>query len=275
VSTDVVEAMNASIGELEAKKLSVESADLKYANIGFANIDKAAIETFFAKSGVSEDWTSENGTVTGKLVAVSINADNITAGSLLAERIMLQGDDGLFYKLNVDAMGETTASALPQDEQEKLKNGIHGKSIIAETITADKISVSDLNAFGATIGGFKIDHNAIHAVVKDSAGNTTRGIYMDNDGQLVVGDETNFLKYYYDEENGEYKLEISASSIVLGSTNKTIEETVEDVLDRVDVGARNLIRNSKTLIFGDYYFVADSNLIGTGTLGAMILRKED
>jgi hypothetical protein len=98
---------------------------------------------------------------------------------------------------------------------------------------------------------------------------------MDNDGQLVVGDETNFLKYYYDEENGEYKLEISASSIVLGSTNKTIEETVEDVLDRVDVGARNLIRNSKTLIFGDYYFVADSNLIGTGTLGAMILRKED
>lgn len=229
---DRLDVNEANIKDLDAKKLTAEQADLKYANIAFANIDKAAIETFFAKSGVIEDWTSENGIVTGKLVAVSIDADNITSGSLLAERIMLQGDDGLFYKLNVDAMGKATADALPQEEQEKLKNGIHGGTIIAESITADKISVSDLVAFGATIGGFKIGKNSenqpnsIHSIAKDSVDNTTRGIYLDSDGQMSVGDETNYLRFYYDEVEDKYRFEIAADSIHLGTNKTSIEDSI-------------------------------------------------
>lgn len=261
---DSIKAHQAAIDDLETKKLSAESADLKYANIDFANIDKAAIETFFAKSGVIEDWTSENGIVTGKLVAVSIDADNITSGSLLAERIMLQGDDGLFYKLNVDAMGKTTADALPQAEQEKLKNGIHGKSIIAESITADKISVSDLVAFGATIGGFHITNDSLYSGVKSGVNNTTRGIYLDNDGQIAFGDSSNFVKFYKDTD-GAYKLAIRAESLTLGSGGKSVESAIEDVQKEVETMKDDIATNRIESVEVGYQVGTSPTVPPTGT----------
>jgi glycerate kinase len=76
---------------------------------------------------------------------------------------------------------------------------------------------------------------------------------MDSQGQVAFGDGRNFLKYYKDQ-NGEYRLEISAASVRLSTTNKTIEETVDDAVSGIGVGARNLIRNSANLIFDNYYF---------------------
>ena len=75
------------------------------------------------------------------------------------------------------------------------KNSLDGSVITAKTITATQISVSDLVAFDATIGGFTIDDNSISSTVKDSEGNSTRGIYFDNDGQVNIGDANNYIKY--------------------------------------------------------------------------------
>lgn len=251
-------ADEATIKDLKAKNMTVndliaDKADINFANIDFANVNKAVFGNFYAQSGIIEDYTSENGTVTGKLVAVSIDADNIKTGSLLAERIMLQGDDGLFYKLNVDAMGQAMAEALSDDEQEKLKQGIHGKSIIAESITADKIKVSDLVAFGANIAGFNIKRDdqtkigSIYSGVKASADNSTRGIYMGDDGQFAVGDSNNFLKFFKDTD-GNYKLAIQAQNITFGAGKKNVETAINDVQTNVDnlkIGGRNYLRNSE------------------------------
>ena len=76
---------------------------------------------------------------------------------------------------------------------------------------------------------------------------------MDKHGQLAVGDAFNYIKYYKDKDN-KYRLEISAESIILSSSNKTVEDTINDEIAKIEVGARNLIRNSQTLIFDDYYF---------------------
>lgn len=280
VTTKNFSAINADIENLTTDKLDAEEANIKYANIDFANIDFAKIDKarfgeLFAESGIIQDYVSENGVVTGKLVAVSIDADNINTGTLSAERIMLQGDDGLFYKLNVNAMGQAVAEQLPADEQGKLKEGIHGKSIIAESITADKISVSDLVAFGATIGGLKISNGAIYSPAKNSVDNGVSGIYMDSVGQMAIGDGSNFIKYYVDE-NGNFKLAISASSIKFGTGNKTIEDVVNDsvgdIVDdaisniEIEVGGRNLIRNSNTLDYEDYTFNKDTASSGVETL---------
>lgn len=253
-----IEKLYATKGEIDT--LNTKYADIKFANIDFAKIDKATFGEFYAASGIIQDYVSENGTVTGKLVAVSINADNITAGSLLAERIMLQGDDGLFYKLNVDAMGKATAETLPDDEQEQLKNGIHGKSIIAESITADKISVSDLVAFGATIGGLKIEDGSIHSFVKGSdengkndVHNTTAGIYLDSEGQMNIGDQNSYIKYYEDEA-GKRKLEIAADEVTIGGSSAATPTDIKAQINKIKVGAKNLIRHSETLSFEDYYF---------------------
>lgn len=251
LTTEKFTAVDAEIEDLDTKKLSAEQADLKYANIDFANIGKAAIENFFSKSGMIGDLVVGEGTITGTLVGVTIKGDLIEGGTVKADKLVVQGEDGLYYKLNVT--GETVAA-----EQTEY-NSLNGSIITAKSITAEKISVNDLVAFGATIGGFHITDSSLYSGVKESATNTTRGVFMNDDGEFSVGDSNNYFRYFYDAESSTYKLEISAAQIKLGTTDKTLDETLSDMQDQIDnvdvnvsVGARNLIRNSKTLIFTDY-----------------------
>lgn len=211
VTTETIDAINASISNLDADKLSAEEARFTYANIDFSNIDSAAMEYFYANSGLIENVIVADGSITGRLVGVTIVGDLIEAGTLVADKLVIQGEDGLYYKLNTD--GVTT------EAEQTEYNSLNGQIILAKSITATQISVSDLIAFDATIGGFTITENSIHSEVKDSEGNTTRGIYMDTDGQFNFGDETNFVKYYRDED-GTYRLAISADSILYALNGK-------------------------------------------------------
>lgn len=223
-------AVNADIDNLETTKLTAEQAELKFANIDFGNITEAAVKKLFTDSGIIKDLVVSEGHITGELVGVTIKGDIIEGGTVKADKLVILGENGLYYKLNVDSLGETTAASDP-----KYQNGLDGSVIIAKSITAEKVTVDDLVAFGATIGGINIADSAIYSGVKSSAGNTTRGFYLDKDGQLVVGDANNFFKYYKDA-NGDYKLEISASSISIrsGGTTKSVETAINDIETKVD-----------------------------------------
>lgn len=214
-----LDAQKARIDDLDAKKLSAEQADLKYANIDFTNIGKAAIENFYATSGIIKDLVIGDQTVTGKLVGVTIVGDLIEGGTVKADKLVVLGSDGLYYKLNTDGVSTTT-------EQTEY-NSLNGSIITANTITADKINVKDLVAFDATIGGFNISDNAIYSGTKATIDNTTNGIYMDKGGQIAVGNGTSYLKYFKDTD-GSYKLVISAESMIFSATGKTVDETISD-----------------------------------------------
>jgi len=229
-TTNNFTAVNADIDTLEATKLTVEQAELKFAKIDFGNITEAAVKKLFTDSGIIKDLVVSEGHITGELVGVTIKGDLIEGGTVKADKLVILGENGLYYKLNVNSLGETTAASDP-----KYQNGLDGSVIIAKSVTAEKVMVDDLVAFGATIGGINISNSALYSGVKSSADNTTRGFYLDKDGQLVVGDATNFFKYYKDA-NGDYKLEISASSISIrsGDTTKSIESAIEDIETKVD-----------------------------------------
>lgn len=229
VSTNSLKAMKAAIVELDVNKLSAEEANLKYVNIDFANIDEAWMNEFYSKSGLIQFITSEDLTVSGQLVGVTIKGDLIEAGTLVADKLVVKGTDGLYYKLNTD--GATT------EAEQTEYNSLNGKVIAAKSITADKISVSDLVAFGADIGGFHISDNAIYSGVKNSIENTTRGIYFDTEGEFSFGDNLNFIKYYkdVDEEGNEvYRLAISAESIVFDPTDSTAN--LKARMDKIKMG---------------------------------------
>ena len=228
-------AANANIENLQTDKLSVSDANIKYATIDFTNIGKAAIEQFFSKSGMISNLVVGESTITGKLVGVTISGDSIEANTIKADKLVVLGSDGLYYKLNVNSLGEATASS-----DEKYQNGLDGSAIIAKTITATQISVQDLVAFGATIGGFHITDDSIYSGVKKSAGNTTRGIYFDNDGQFVVGDSSNYIKFFKDTDE-TYKLDISAKSIKFGSSGKSVEEEVDSLEEAADGNSHSII----------------------------------
>lgn len=197
--------------QAEVDKLEVGDLDAVYANIDFSNITAAAMEYFYSNSGLIHNVVVGNGNITGELVGVTISGDLIEGNTVVADKLVIRGEDGLYYKLNTDGM--TT------EAEQTEYNSLDGSIFRAKSITATKIDVSDLVAFDATIGGFNITDHSIYSEVKDSEGNTTRGIYMDVDGQFNFGDGSNYVKYYKDE-SGNYKLAISAESIMYALNGK-------------------------------------------------------
>ena len=228
LSTNTFSAHAADIENLKTTKLDAASADLKYANIDFTNITEASVENLFAKSGMIKDLVMSSGSVTGELVGVRIKGDLIEAGTLKADKLVVLGTDGLYYKLNVS--GSTVETEQTQ------YNSINGSIITAQSITANKIHVDDLKAFNATIGGFKITDNSIYSGVKSSINNTTRGIYLDTDGQIMFGDTSNFVKFYKDTSDSEerYKLDISVSNLSIGSSGKSVELVINSLENQVN-----------------------------------------
>lgn len=233
-------SLNATFGEfrdltttdLTAIKSTIGSLDTTYANIDFANITEATILNFFTKTGMIENVTIGDSTVTGSLVGVTIKGDLIEANTLKADKLVIKGDDGLYYKLNIDALG-TTASEVPTDS-------LHGSVITANSITAEKISVQDLVAFGADIAGFKIGHAdtddpySIRTTGKNSATSDVQGIYLGSDGQFAItGNNSNFIRLYKDTNNA-YKLEISADTIKMGGSSNTLKQEIDGIKDNVD-----------------------------------------
>ena len=225
-TTEKFKANEASIEDLKTGKLSAKDADLKYANIDFSNIGKTAMEYFYAQSGLIKDVTIGDATITGELVGVTISGDLIKGNTIVAEKLVIKGSDGLYYKLNTDGM--------TVEKEQTDYNSLNGQVIRAKSITATKIDVEDLVAFGATIGGFKIGQDSIYSGVKETVGNTTRGIYMDNDGQFVFGDASQYVKFYRVSE-GKYKLAIAVEDLFIGSKN--VAESIEDVKKTADNAA--------------------------------------
>ena len=239
LSTNKFDAIDADITKLDTEKLSASEAELTYANIDFTNIGEAAINQFYAKSGIIKDLVIENGAViSGEIVGVTIKGDLIEGNTIIADKLVVKGSDGLYYKLNTD--GVTT-----ETEQTEY-NSLNGSIITAKSITATKINVSDLVAFDATIGGFNITDSSIYSGAKETVDNTTRGIYLDKEGQFAFGDSLNYLKYFRDTD-GSWKLAISAQSIKMGGSSKNLEETIDDLRDEMTTNLR--IDSSRGTVF--------------------------
>lgn len=247
-------AVEANIESLQTGKLSAADIEGKYANIDFSNITQATMKEFYATSGIIKDVVLQNGVITGELSGIVISGDLVKANTLVANKLVIQGEDGLYYRLNTD--GVTT------EAQQTDQNSLNGTVIKAKSITASKINVTDLQAFGATIGGFKITESSLYSGVKSAPSNTTKGIYLGSDGQLVVGDATNYLKYITGAD-GKSKLQISADTILFGTSSTDL--------------ATALTNSSKTATNFMSLTAADGLIVGdrTGTLGGNIQLKAE
>lgn len=239
-TTNKFTAIDGNIKKLDTDKLSANDASIKYAQIDFANIGKAAIEHFYATSGIIKDLVIGDTSITGKLVGVTIVGDLIEGGTVKADKLVIQGTDGLYYKLNTDGM-KTTA------EQTEY-NSLNGSILMAKSVTAEKVNVHDLVAFDATIGGFNITDSTIYSGVKNNVNAGVRGTYIDKEGQIAFGDSNSYLKYYKDAD-GNWKLEVSASSVKFTTANKTLEDKLNDI----DEGMKSTI-----VSVTEEYAVADS-----------------
>lgn len=216
VATEKFNAIESKIDSLDVGNLNTI-----YATIDFSNIGKDAMENFYSNSGLIENVVVNEGTITGNLVGVTIKGDLIEGNTVVADKLIIKGQNGLYYKLNTDGTSI--------ESEQTAYNSLNGSVITSKSITATKISVDDLVAFDATIGGFNITADSLYSGVKNSVGNTTRGIYLDKNGQIAIGDSNNFLKYYSDSD-GNYKLAISLAGSDLKTSVDEAGKTATDFL---------------------------------------------
>jgi hypothetical protein len=236
----LLRAYKATIDQLDVEKLNTN-----FANIDYANIDEATFKEFYANSGLIQDVTIDEAHVTTYLIGVTIKGDLIEGGTIVADKLVVKGNDGLYYKLNTD--GVTT------EAEQTEYNSLNGSIITAKSITAEKMSVSDLAAFQATIGSFHITSEeeeipgAIYSGLKDSVANPNNGIYLGSDGQFALGDSNKYLKYYKDED-GNYKFAIAAESIFFGAGKDfTLDDkglTVEGANDDGNINIKTVVSNN-------------------------------
>lgn len=100
---------------------------------------KAILKRLRADEILTDNITGATGNFTKYLTGVKIIGDLIEAGTLKADRLIIKGSDGKYYKIN------TNFTAMPEVEPVE-EDTIHGSVLVKESITADRINVTDLFA---------------------------------------------------------------------------------------------------------------------------------
>lgn len=163
ITTDNIAAVTAKLGYMTA-----EQADIKYANIELTNIDTANVATLFANVGLIDRATVVEGHITGFLDSVEVNANKITAGTLVADRILLKGSEsGLLYALN--NLGELTSTTVDSlDGYVLTDRTINADKIVANSITANELDVANIFADNAVISTITSQSAFINAISTNS-----------------------------------------------------------------------------------------------------------
>ena len=168
---DALETENASVKELVASKADVkdltaatgriDSLETGKADVDLLNVAKATIENLLVRGGIITDsLTGVEINATKFLTGVTIIGDVIKAGTLAANRIILTGENGLIYELNVNA-GNLTASQLTE---EQYKQALDGSVLVASSITTDKLAAGSVTAQVIASGAVTTDKLEVGAV---------------------------------------------------------------------------------------------------------------
>lgn len=163
ITTDNIAAATAKLGYMTA-----EQADIKYANIELTNIATANVAKLFANVGLIDRATVVEGHITGFLDSVEVNANKITAGTLVADRILLKGSEsGLLYALN--NLGELTSTTVDSlDGYVLTDRTINADKIVANSITANELDVANIFADNAVISTITSQQAFINAISTNS-----------------------------------------------------------------------------------------------------------
>lgn len=218
LSSKAITTENLSAKVADLGYLSADSADLKYANIKLSNIEVADIATLFAEVGLIDRATIVEGHITGFLDSVEVNAANITAGTLVADRILLKGENGLLYSLN--NLGELQSKTVDTlDGYILTDRTVNADKIVAKSITAKELDVEKVFADSAVIKKiFSQDVTATGTIT----GATLKGANAEIDNGLIGGfniKEDGISKAYtknsseVSEKQDSYELDISSNGI--------------------------------------------------------------
>lgn len=216
ITTNNLSAKVADLGYLNA-----DTADLKYANIELSNIDVANVGTFFANVGLIDRATIVDGHVTGFLDSVEVNANKITAGTLVADRILLKGSEkGVLYALN--NLGELTSTTVDTlDGYILTDRTINADKIVASSITSNELDVDSIFADSAVVERIFAQDITATGIIR---GATLVGASVSADRGTIggFGIFDDCLTGFYDEDGYQYKVDLNTAKSITGKNGGVI-----------------------------------------------------
>lgn len=216
ITTNNLSAQVADLGYLNA-----DTADLKYANIELSNIDVANVGTFFANVGLIDRATIVDGHVTGFLDSVEVNANKITAGTLVADRILLKGSEkGVLYALN--NLGELTSTTVDTlDGYILTDRTINADKIVASSITTNELDVDSIFADSAVVERIFAQDITATGIIR---GATLVGASVSADRGTIggFGIFDDCLTGFYDEDGYQYKVDLNTAKSITGKNGGVI-----------------------------------------------------
>lgn len=250
ITTNNLSAKVADLGYLNA-----DTADLKYANIELSNIDVANVGTLFANVGLIDRATIVDGHVTGFLDSVEVNANKITAGTLIADRILLKGsENGLLYALN--NLGELTSTTVDTlDGYVLTDRTINADKIVASSITANELDVDNIFADSAVITKIFAQDITATGIIR---GATLVGASVSADRGTIggFGIFDNALMGSYDDDTYHYQVDLNTDK-TYGTKNGAYA-----ISARKDNKSTNKTENEWYVTYGGYMHAENGEIAG-------------
>lgn len=265
-------AIKASIGEIQTNYLIATEADLKYATIENLQAINAEVQNFRAEYGDFKSITSEN------ITAISARIENISGDLADYKQIVTNEITAAKGWMLESSIGSAQISDL---DVVKLNAGTIDTSIVnlsspdsSMQITGSQILVNDvsdalnplnriilgkyINSDKKTEYGLLVRSKDGQTIMIDGTGVHNAGITdgaIDNnkvaDNANISGKKLDINSVVTQINEGETK--ISQTIVQVG--DKTLDIALSEqtyAIDHIDISSRNLLRNSKTLIFEKY-----------------------
>ncbi|MCD8047308.1 MAG: hypothetical protein LUD80_01795 [Clostridiales bacterium] len=250
--------------------------------------DMASFKSLFADKAYLQELLVRGGIVTDTLSGVEINAtkyltgvtivgDVIQANTLTADKLLLTGADGLIYEINATAGGLTSE----QLTEEQYQTAIDGSVLVANSVTADRINVTDLFAqditatgtitgvalVGGSITGTTITGSSLTSTSDDGEINISYGALWGSSNVETGSTILFYLGGRYDGLAVRYTGTESAVYSIYGAescyVNGTLGVAGAASLDSTLTAAGNIIGNSNIIIAnGESFQGYDTSGIG-------------
>ena len=208
-----------AIGSLTTAIANIATARIENAQIDYAHIADLVTGTALIREGVN-----------GKLFVDRLAVSSANIVELSVGALMIKGNDGKFYRLEVDEDGEVTTEVADVGEDNIADNTIPGTKIIEDSITARELNVSSIFADAALI-------NAIKAANIDVADLFASEAYVNNlHTSLIQSDIGVSLDISSNEsitlkvDKSMYEDDMDAIQDSLGDVNTTIQQARDSIL---------------------------------------------
>lgn len=265
LNANVANIEKAYIKKVEADEIYAKTADVDNLLAGYVKSDVASIGMLFNKVGLIDSATIVDGHITGYLDAVEINANNITAGTLVADRILLKAPEGsnqkgLLYAINQFGNIESTSV-----------DTIDGNILTDRTITADKLIANSITANELDVDKIFGNEAILNKIV-------TQQVFSDavSTNSVVVSASANALKAINQQIGGRNLLYDSTGNLKKGwNANVTITENGGISGNSLTISRTGYSGNVRYFGISKRHFLTDFDVGTSYTLSAWIKVRSD